>query len=197
MTVQDFPITRTVLDLLPADGEWTEVEYHFFSERGGIVELSDGHLEIAPLLTERHQLISARLSVALFMFVTQHKLGQVRCAPLPVRLWPGKIREPDIVFMSAEHAERIGKYWGVPDLAVEIVSETDPKRDRVTKVEEYASAGILEYWIIDPETKTVDVLRLSDDGVYQTAAHLGEKDTLTSPTFPNFQFALTDLFAPA
>jgi len=197
MTVQDFPITRTVLDLLPADGEWTEAEYYFFSERGGIVELSNGRLEIGPMPTEFHQLLIMRLSTALYLFVLQSKLGHVRVAPLPVRLWPGKIREPDIVFMSAEHTDRIGKYWGVPDLAVEIVSEDDPKRDRVTKVEEYASAGILEYWIIDPETKTVDVLRLSDDGVYQTAAHLGEKDTLTSPTFTGFQFALTDLFAPA
>jgi Uma2 family endonuclease len=41
---------------------------------------------------------------------------------LPVELWSGKIREPDLMFMSAAHASRIGVYWGVPDLAVEILS---------------------------------------------------------------------------
>ena len=196
MTAPDFPIARTVVDLLPADGEWTEAAYYFFSERGGIVELSNGRLEIGPMPNEIHQLILMRLSTALYLFVLQHNLGQVRVAPLPVRLWPGKVREPDIIFMAAEHADRIGKYWGLPDLVVEIISEDDPKRDRVVKVEEYASAGIPEYWLVDPEAKTVDVLRLSED-VYQTAAHLAEKDALTSATFPGFQFALADLFAPA
>ena len=45
----------------------------------------------------------------------------IRFAPLPVRLWAGKIREPDFMFMSAAHADRIGTYWGIPDLVGEIV----------------------------------------------------------------------------
>jgi Uma2 family endonuclease len=118
--------------------------------------------------TDFHQLNSSRLVTALFAFVSEHKLGQVRSAPLPVRLWPGRIREPDLMFMSTAHEYRIGKYWGVPDLVVEIISEGDAKRDRVEKYEDYARAGIPEYWIVDPETKTLDVLRLSGES-YQTA----------------------------
>jgi Uma2 family endonuclease len=88
------------------------------------------------------------------------KLGHVRFAPLPVRLCPGKIREPDLIFMSSVHSDRIGKYWGVPDLSVEIISEGTGQKDREIKRNEYAKAGISEYWIVDPEAKNVELLRL-------------------------------------
>ncbi|MBI5830145.1 MAG: Uma2 family endonuclease, partial [Chloroflexi bacterium] len=101
MATREPPIIRTLVDFFPAAGEWTEADYYPISERGGIVELSNGNLEIASMPTEFHQLISLRLVTALFAFVTQLKLGQVRYSPLPVRLWPGKIREPDIIFMAA------------------------------------------------------------------------------------------------
>ncbi|MBI3244745.1 MAG: Uma2 family endonuclease [Chloroflexi bacterium] len=196
MTIQEPTIVPTILDILPAPGEWTEAFYYIVSERGRLVELSSGNLEILPMPTDYHQLILGRLFIALFTFANQYKLGQVRFAPLPVRLWPGKIREPDILFMSAAHADRIEKYWGVPDLVVEIISEGDAKRDRTEKPEDYAQAEIPEYWIVDPETKTLDVLRLEGES-YKLLAHLAENDMITSPTFPGFTYALKDLFAPA
>ncbi|MFO0956477.1 MAG: Uma2 family endonuclease [Isosphaeraceae bacterium] len=70
---------------------------------------------------------------------------------MPVRLGPDKIREPDIVFLLAEHADRIGKQvLEGADLVMEVVSE-DRRRDLVEKRADYAEAGIPEYWIIDPE----------------------------------------------
>jgi hypothetical protein len=44
MTIQDFPTTLTIVDLLPGPGEWTEADYYFISERGRLVELVDGNL---------------------------------------------------------------------------------------------------------------------------------------------------------
>jgi Uma2 family endonuclease len=196
MTIHEPTITPTIIDLLPAPGEWTEAFYYIVSERGRLVELSDGNLEILPMPTDYQQLILGRLFIALFTFANQYKLGQVRFAPLPVRLWPGKIREPDILFMSAAHTNRIEKYWGVPDLVVEIISEGDAKRDRIEKLEDYAQAGIPEYWIVDPETKIVDVFRLEGES-YKLLAHLAESDSLASPTFPGLTYNLKDLFALA
>jgi Uma2 family endonuclease len=184
----------TVADLFPAPGEWTEADYFPVSERSRIIELSNGNLEIAPMPTDLHQLILGRLFAALFALVSERKLGQVRFSPLPVRLWPGKIREPDLIFMSAAHADRIQKYWGVPDLAVEIISEGTEKTDREIKRVEYAQARIPEYWIIDPEAQIVEVLRLQGR-TYSTEAQLGNGDTLISPTFPGFELPLADLFA--
>ncbi len=198
MVAHEPTVISNLIELLPGPGEWAEGEYYFVSDRGRFVELSDGNLEFPPMPTEYHQLIVTRLVALLYAFVSQRKLGHVRVAPLPVRLWPGKIREPDIIFMSAAHVDRIEKYWGVPDLAVEIVSgsRTDVDRDRKVKREEYAQAGIAEYWLVDPEEKTVEVLRL-EGKIYRDVARLAENDTLTSPTFPGFELSLKELFAPA
>jgi Uma2 family endonuclease len=176
-----------LMDLLPSSGEWTEADYYPFSERGRLVELSDGNLEIIDLPTYAHQRILLRLSFALHAFVSARKLGRVCFAPLPVRLWSGKIREPDLMFMSAAHASRIGVYWGVPDLAVEILSPGTAHKDREVKRKEYTIAGVAEYWIIDPEARTVDI--------YEVGKHFAGDDVLTSGLFEGFSMPLAELFA--
>ncbi|HEY3739044.1 MAG TPA: Uma2 family endonuclease [Bryobacteraceae bacterium] len=185
-----------LLELLPGPGEWTESDYFPLSERGRLVELSDGNIEVLPRPTDFHQLILLRLAFELHAFVMAHQLGQVRFAPLPVRLWPGKIREPDLMFMATAHADRIGNYWGVPDLAVEIVSEGMERHDRQIKREEYGRAGIAEYWIVDPAARSIEILRLGATG-YDLVQTLKGGDVLTSPMFPDFSVALTTIFTRA
>ena len=77
---------------MPSPGEWTEADYFPFSERGRLVELSDGNLEVLHPLNDFHQLILLRLAMWLQTFVSANRLGKVRFAPLPVRLWTGKIQ---------------------------------------------------------------------------------------------------------
>lgn len=179
-------------------GEWAEADYYQFSEPGGVVELSDGHVEVSDPPTFFHQLILLRLSVALHAFVMANHLGQVCFAPLPVRLWSGTIREPDLMFMSAAHASRMGQYWGVPDLAVEILSPGTARKDREIKRKEYARAGVAEYWIVDPEARTVEVMRGSGGGEdYEITECFRETEMLTSEIFGKFALPLSELFAPA
>jgi Uma2 family endonuclease len=103
----------------------------------------------------------ASLFDPLYGYVRDKDLGVVLFAPLPVQLWAGKFREPDIVFMAAEHADRLGeKFWRGADLVMEVVSPDDPERDNVIKRLEYAQAGIPEYWIVDPIEASVSVLSL-------------------------------------
>jgi Uma2 family endonuclease len=161
--------------------------YYAISELGGVVELSDGNLEFSNPPTVFHQRILLRLSFALHTFVTARKLGEVCFGPLPPTLWPGKIREPDLMFMSTAHASRIGIYWGVPDLAVEMLSPGSVNKDREVKRQEYAKAGVVEYWIIDPEARAVDI--------YEAGKHFAETDVLTSNLFEGFSIPLAELFA--
>src|SRR5207248_5904613 len=110
-----------------------------------------------------HQMIIAFFFEALLTFVRPRQLGTVLFAGLRVRLWKEKIREPDVVFMLAEHADRMGEaYWKGADLVMEVVSgdAEDRRRDLETKVAEYARARISEYWIIDPQQAEITVLRL-------------------------------------
>ncbi len=80
---------------------------------------------------------------------------------LRVRIREGAFREPDLVLVRDAHdTRRRNRFCRGTDLAVEIVSPDNPKRDLVDKRRDYAEAGIPEYWIVDPRNETVTVLAL-------------------------------------
>ncbi len=147
--------------LWPMQGEWTEVDYLALNS-SRLVELSDGCLEVLPMQTTFHQLIVMYLYELLNPFVRGHALGLVLPAPLPVHLWPGKYREPDLIYLRPERLRKDPRYPEGADLAMEVVSdgEEDRRRDLVVKPQEYATAGIAEYWIVDPREQRVTVLTL-------------------------------------
>lgn len=188
--------THEIVDLFPAQGDWTEEEY-LALDTNRLIELSDGNLEVLPMPSDFHQLVSGRLFAALFAFVTARRLGQIRFAPLPVQLGPSKFREPDLMFLSATHADRRGEqYWGPLDLVVEVTSPADLRRDRVVKRREYAQAGIPEYWLIDPSAATVEVHVLQGQG-YRLAQTLKAGDELASARLPGWALAVAELFKAA
>lgn len=174
-----------IATLFPDQGHWTETDY-LELKTNRLVELSDGIVEVLPMPTVFHQRIVAFLYNALLAFVAAHRAGEVLFAPLRVRLWSGKIREPDIVFIAAGRTDRVTEnYCQGADLVMEVVSDTGRDRDEVVKREEYARAGIAEYWIVDPENRVITVLRLvgaeyAIHGVYDS----GER--ATSATLPGF-----------
>jgi Uma2 family endonuclease len=155
--------TWEVAYLFPTQGNWSEEDYLALNAHQ-LVEFSHGFLEVLPMPTTSHQLLVVYLYRPVLGFTTGRDLGTVLVAPLRVRLWRGKFREPDVLFMSKGHADRIGEeFWDGADLVVEVVSgeEEDRRRDLVTKRREYARAGIPEYWIVDPREERITVLRLS------------------------------------
>src|SRR5207253_2015602 len=98
--------TWEVAYLFPAQGTWSEEEYLTLNGNR-LVEFSQGVLEVLPVPTTSHQLVVAYLYGLLLAFVSGRDLGTVLFAPLRVRLWRRKFREPDIVVMLKEHAGRI------------------------------------------------------------------------------------------
>jgi Uma2 family endonuclease len=190
--------TWAIAALFPRQGQWSEGEY-LRLDTNRIVELSDGFLEVPPLPTMSHQLISAYLYGVLLAFVSGRKLGTVIYAAVPMRLRRGKYREPDILFMSKEHADRIHEeYWERADLVMEIVSKDrkDRKRDLVEKRAEYARAKIPEYWIIDPAKGTITVLWLSGNR-YVVHGEFSRGDTASSRLLSGFSIDVTAAFASA
>src|SRR5262249_52892011 len=134
---------------------------------------------------------------ALSSFVQARSLGVVLLAGIPVQLRSGKMREPDVVFMRAEHAHRRkGKYWEGADLAMELVSPGGRERDLVTKREEHAQAGFPEYWLVDPERERVTVLIL-EGKAYRVHGEFRLGEEATSVTLPGFSVSVTELIASA
>jgi Uma2 family endonuclease len=154
-------MTTEIIRLFPLQGEWTEYEYFNLPDTNQLVELSEGRLEIQEMPGDDHQNAITNLLVAIYSFIHSRGLGKVRTCPLPVRLWKGKVREPDIIFMSKANSRRVRKkYWGVPDLVVEAISRSTEKIDRVKKFAEYAKAGVPEYWIVDTINKIIEAYAL-------------------------------------
>ncbi|MEA3344986.1 MAG: Uma2 family endonuclease, partial [Chloroflexota bacterium] len=159
-------LATQIAELWPLRGEWTEEDYFALPDTNRFIELSEGELIMPPHPTDTHQRIVAMLYRRLHSFVETHDLGTIRFAPLPVRLWPGKIREPDILFVFHTHSDRIGEQvYGPPDLAVEVLSPGTRSTDRDEKFLEYARAGVEEYWLVDPEAQTIEVFTL-EEGAY-------------------------------
>ena len=98
-------------------------------------------------------------------------------APLRLRIREGKYREPDLLLLLDARDPRSGDdYWAGADLVVEVVSKDNPLRDTRDKREDYAEAGIPEYWIVDPGDETITVLVLAGDAYAEHGLfHRGEQ----------------------
>jgi Uma2 family endonuclease len=176
--------------LYPAQGEWTEVEYLAVQNKTNLLlELSDGCIEVLPMPNPFHQWIVRFLFEALRAYTRSGVPGEVFFAPLPIRLWPGKYRDPDIVYLKPG---RIAD----PHMAVEVVSmeDEDRERDLVTKRDEYARAGITEYWIVDPKEFRITVLTL-DRETYRLHGEFRRGETADSVLLPGFSVSVDAVFA--
>jgi Uma2 family endonuclease len=127
-------------------------------------ELIDGELYMAPAPGSRHQRYLFRLARILADFVEQHSAGEVFISPFDVILSNTDVVQPDLVFISSQRQEIITERGceGAPDLVVEVLSRSTRERDTEIKRKLYANYGIPEYWLVDPEAQTIEVLNLGD-----------------------------------
>ncbi len=139
---------------------------------------------------EDHQRVVEFLTHLIGLFVRLFQLGRIMLAPFEMRATPdGPAREPDLLFVSAEHLGRLtrDRLAGPADLAVEVVSDDSVYRDRVDKFEEYEAAGVREYWIVDPRPgkQRVDFWVLDKTGHYR-AGSVSEDNIYHSAVLPGF-----------
>jgi Uma2 family endonuclease len=166
-------------------------------------ELIDGEHFVSPSPATAHQEISKRLFVALNTFVERHRLGEVLYAPFDIKLSAYTVLVPDLVFFTtARFADVVNEKHAVaaPDLVVEILSPGTRRRDLGRKRAVYDRDGAREYWIVDPEARSITVLRRprSDAGLTDVTVHaLAGDDALESPLFPGLKLRLRDVFRSA
>ena len=130
-------------------------------------ELIEGDFYVVPAPSFRHQIISRNLGTLLWDFVRGRGLGQVVSAPTDVVFSQETVVQPDILFISNERRGIITEdnVSGAPDLVVEVLSPSTAERDRELKLTIYARYGVREYWIVDLEDRSVEVMTLEEAGV--------------------------------
>ena len=159
-------------------------------------ELIDGELVLLPTPNTIHQRLLIKLATRLYPFIEKENfIGTVLIAAIDVVLSDTVVLQPDILFIANERAHIITEdnIQGAPNLAIEILSPSDPNRDRVRKRRIYERHGVGEYWLVDPYARNITVLLLDGDG-YETDGIYGEGDTLVSPTLRGFALNVSDLF---
>lgn len=159
-------------------------------------QLLDGELILAPAPTDKHQSILGEIFVVLYRFVTQNGLGAVRIAPYDVVLSNYDVAQPDLLFVPNERRSLIteANIQGAPDLAVEILSPSTEEYDSGYKRTLYSRHGVREYWIVDPDAETVEVLTESDQGLTPAATY-GRDETLVSPLLAGLSIDLVQIFS--
>ena len=185
---------RTILDLLPNQGGWTDEEYLWLTDHTNrLVEFTDGFLEVLPMPTDRHQSVLQVMFTLFASFVKPLK-GKVHFSPLRLRVRAGKFREPDLILvLNAKDPRRENRFWTGADLTLEVVSEHNPKRDLVDKRHDYAEAGVPEYWIVNPMTETIIVYFLQGKK-YKKHGEFGRGEIATSVTLQGFSVNVDEVF---
>ncbi len=181
--------------LFPTQGAWSEDDY-FRLETEHFVELVDGCIEVLPMPTWLHQRIVRWLSRLFEDWTSHHKRGEVLFAPLPLKLFVGTIREPDILIVQRlAQSSRLEKYPTSALLVAEVVSDgkTARHRDLIDKRRDYAKAGIAEYWIVDPIEKVITVLAL-DGHEYREHGRFTAGQSATSLLLTNFTISTDDVW---
>jgi len=183
-----------ILDVLYSQGSWTEAEYLSLTDHTTrLVEFTDGFLEVLPTPTDYHQAMVQFLLYALDGFLKPLG-GKVRIAPLRLRVGKGKFREPDLLLLlSASDPRRQNRFWTGADLVVEVVSPDNPERDLVSKRQDYAVAGVTEYWIVNPSNETILVLVLNKNR-YRRVGSFARGRVARSSLLQGFQIGVDQVF---
>jgi Uma2 family endonuclease len=181
---------------LPEQGKWTYEDWLKLPDNGYRYEVLDGVLYMAPPPHfSKHQRPAFYLASEMRFFTKAHQLGEVGIAPAGVRLPTQPVPvQPDIFFIAAGRADvRIGQYVeGAPDLIVEVLSPGNWLYDRQEKYRAYEAAGVREYWIVDPQAKTIEVFVL-EQGTYTLVGKWGAGQRAPSQVLRGFEIAVDEV----
>ncbi|MBI3185449.1 MAG: Uma2 family endonuclease [Myxococcales bacterium] len=145
-----------------------------------------------------HGSAEARLLMALGQYVVTRILGQVFGSSQGFALPSGDVVEPDVTFVSnerwAQASPREGEFLKVvPDLVMEILSQSTASRDRGEKKGIYERNGVREYWLADTRSRRISIFNLEGDRF--GAPQVAEADEVArSRLLPGFEVRVADAF---
>lgn len=180
--VETRPTTLTYEDYLttPDDERWELL-------RGELITLSTPNTA--------HQRTVGNLAFSLHRLVQETGLGEVFIAPYDVVLSPTNVLQPDVIFVSSDQQSIItdANIQGAPTLVIEVNSPSTASKDREVKLDIYAENGVREYWLVDPDARTISVMSLQDKD-FREFGSFRPGDILSSPNLPGLALDTTAIF---
>jgi len=173
----------------------TYADYEKLPE-GSPYQLIGGELVMTPAPTPYHQIITGNIFFELMKFVKAQGAGTVLNSPIDVYLAETEGFQPDVIFIAQERLSIIGqkKIEAAPDLVVEVLSPSTAYYDLRHKMRLYESSGVREYWIVDPEEKSIEVYE-NAGGEFKLFNKAREKGVAASKLLPGFEVGLDVVFS--
>jgi len=162
---------------------------------GSKQELVKGEIVTMPPPKGRHGYVQGEIYARLWNVVKPNKLGWVVVeSGVVLERDPDTVRGPDVSFYSiSRHPSPPDDYFEIPpDLAVEVLSPDDRRREVLEKIREYTANGVRLVWLINPdlEVRTVTIYRGNQPGII-----LEETDTITGDdVLPEFSCKVLEFF---
>ena len=141
--------TAEMVRALPNDGKRYEVVH--------------GELFVTPAPQAVHQLVVRRLTVALDGYLARHGVGAVFSSPADISWSQDTMVQPDVFVVDLAEARTLD--WRRMQhllLAVEVLSPATARADRFAKRRLYQETGVTAYWVVDPDTRVVEMWAPSD-----------------------------------
>ena len=181
----------------------TYADYLLLDENSERMEIIDGKVVMMSRPTAAHQSISFELGRQLGNFLLG-KQCRAFAAPFDVRLFEKEgdkpenvdtVVQPDIFVVCDKNKIDNRGCKGAPNLVIEILSPTTYRHDCLVKLNLYLRAGVPEYWLVDPEEKTVLVYLLGNDGTYHISKHYTRNDIAAVSVLEGCSIELSKVFA--
>lgn len=190
---------QAIAQRFPPDKKWTysDIEKYFPPDLKVKVEIINNKLSIMATPKEDHQLIVAELLMTMGVFAKQNKLGQLYPAPLDVIFDENNVFQPDVLFIKVERKataiDKNGKIIVAPDIAVEIWSPSNRKKERDEKRSIYENFGVTEYWSIYPKKQHITVETLNEVGKYEVFSEAKTTGIIKSKVLEGFEIDVAEL----
>jgi Uma2 family endonuclease len=158
------------------------------------LELVNGEVVVSPSPVPDHAYVVTKIGYLIEHYNLENDLGELY-HDVDTIIDRFTVRRPDVLFFFKHRINFVGKkaMEGPPDLAIEVLSPSNADVDRTDKFAEYRDAGVANYWIIDPELRTIEAWRL-DAGQYVTAGRGQGTAVINLPPFPDLEIPLSKLW---
>lgn len=184
--------------LWPEQGDWTYEDYLRLPDDGRRYEIIEGVLYVANAPSYAHQFTVFKLARLLGNHVEDNDLGIVFGAPFEVHLsHASRPVQPDLLFIATERQPHPAAkfYDGAPDIVVEALSPSTRRYDLSVKLDAYERSGVREYWLADPETRSITLYFLPDGGQeYVLGGVFTGDDYIISTVLTDLKLQVTLLF---
>jgi len=124
---------------------------------GTLCQLINDKLVMSPAPIDIHQVILNKINIDISIYLRKNSIGEIRIAPYDVHFSKENILQPDILFLKNENIYKIKSrgLFGAPDLVIEILSPATSHLDFDDKKTIYEKYGVQEYFIVEPNSKSV------------------------------------------